>query len=318
MGRSFLIAVLMSSLAACAAEETGTELGPDAAVEEPDAEIIGSVDLNIVAPDATTPWGSIPIKGNGPPNGTLRYTTPGGGQFTEQLTSSGAFCVNVILQQDTLNTIKFEAVDPIGTYSDPVLVDVLQDGEPPNSVPGPDPKPEYSNILNGAGVSAMSVEIEEGTVEALVDGDSSAHVSIRNAKTTLDWIVLDLNERLPIQQFNIQTTQDCPMESYRILLSDDAQGDPIVWSWWPEGNWVYGDGWTMVANIDDATKAKQEIEPTLGSPLARRMAIQFLSADCGPYVGSGRHRITELEVWAQGESDDGETQKDEGPSCATN
>jgi hypothetical protein len=255
------------------------------------------------------------MTGHGPANGTLLFTTPGGGQFAEELGASGDFCVDVFLMPDSVNTIKFEAIDINGDYSEPVLVDVRQDGEPPDTTPGPDPLPGYTNIVSGAAITDMSVSVEEGDVSAMVDGDSSGAVSIRNAATDADWMVIELNERLPIQQIHIETATDCPMESYRILLNDDPQsGNPIEYDWW-SGLYYYGNGWTMIGSVTDGS-ADETIEPAIGDPRAQRLAIEFLSGDCGPFIGSGRHKITEIEVWARGEADNEEpTDPNGAPSC---
>lgn len=314
--RSFAI-ILAAALGACSAEGIGTEIEMGAADAGTPDDIIGSVELNVDAPLPSTYWGSVPMTGHGPPNGTLLFSTPGGGQFTEELGATGDFCVDVILQKDTVNTVKFEAINTNGQYSEPVFVDIRQEGQPPDVEPGDDPEPGYSNIAAGSTIQAMSVSVEEGSVAALVDGDSSAAVSLRNANTSVDWMVIELKERLPIQQVHIQTTQDCPLESYRILLNDDPQsGDPLVWSWWPEGAYVYGDGWTMIANVSGGG-TDQTITPAIGDPLAHRMAIQFLSSDCGPVVGSGRHRITEIEVWGRGQNTPGQPTGNGAPSCTS-
>ena len=152
---------------------------------------------------------------------------------------------------------------------------------------------------------------------SLTDGDKSGYVSLRNAATGPDWLVLELNERLPIEQINIETTGDCALEDYRILLNDEEDSEPpIYWSWAQGGLYVYGSGWTMVANVNDGGTS-QTVTPTIGGAKARRMAIEFLSGDCGPLVGTGRHKITEIEVWAQGDAPDGgEPVSDGAPSCA--
>ncbi len=309
-----MVVFLMSALAACSADGVGMEepTEPDAGMEVED------VTLEVDSPDASTYWTSIPMTGSGPANGTLLYTTPGGGQFTAELSATGDFCVDVILMKDTTNTIKFEAINSAGDYSEPVLVDVRQSGDAPGTDPNPEPEPGYSNIVAGATIDTMSVNIEEGDVSALVDGDSTGFVSIRNASTSADWMVIELNERLPIQQIHIETTADCAMEDYRILLNDNAQsGDPIEWSWAAGGAYVYGDGWTIIGIVTDGT-ADQTITPAIGDPRAQRMAIEFLSSDCGPFVGAGRHRITEIEVWARGEEQTGEEPPMNGaPSCAS-
>lgn len=318
MTRTSLIVLLMSSLGACSAAgvDMDTSAEPDAGVPEDD--ITGPVELEVDTPDASTYWSSVPFTGHGPVNGTLVFTTPGGGQFTEELGATGDFCVDVVLQKDTSNTIKFEAISPEGDYSDPVLVDIRQQGEPPNSDPAPDPEPGYSNIASGATIDTMSVSIEDGDVSALVDGDSSGHVSIRNAGTSADWMVIELNQRLPIEQIHIETTTDCPMDRYNILLNDDAQSeDPIVWSWAVGGAYVYGQDWTMVGSVTNGS-SDETIVPSIGGPSARRLAIEFLSRDCGPWVGSGRHRITEIEVWAQGEEQPTDEPTNNGaPSCTS-
>ncbi|MCP4447555.1 MAG: hypothetical protein GY811_19775 [Myxococcales bacterium] len=316
MRHNALALFLMSALGACSADGVGMDqdIGADAGGGD---DVVEDTNLEVDKPDASTYWLSMPMTGHGPAGGTLLYTTPGGGQFTANLGETGDFCVDVVLMKDSTNTIKFEAVNASGDYSDPVLVDVRQSGDAPGTDPSPDPEPGFSNIVSGATIDTMSVNIEEGDVAALVDGDSSGHVSIRNASTSADWMVIELNERLPIQQFHIETTPDCPMESYRILLNDDKQsGDPIVWSW-AAGEYVYGAGWTIVGIVGDGT-ADQTITPSIGDPRAERMAIEFISSDCGPFIGAGRHNITEIEVWARGdeEPDDGEPSSG-APSCNT-
>jgi hypothetical protein len=291
-------------------EQTAAE--PDAGAPD-DVEL--SVPLEVDAPSASTYWTSVPVTGHGPADGTLLFTTAGGGQFTQNLGASGDFCVDVILMSDAVNTIKFEAINPAGEYSDPVLIDVRQDGNPPDASPGPDPTPGYSNIASGAEISDMSVSVESGDVSAIVDGDTSGSVSIRNAATDADWMVIELTERLAIQQIHVETASDCPMESYRILLNDDPNSGPPIEYSWLSGLYYYGNGWTMVGVVDDGT-ADETIEPAIGDPKARRLAIEFLSGDCGPFVGTGRHKISEIEVWARGDEEPtNEGDPNGAPSC---
>ncbi len=314
MSRSTIVLILAAALAACSAEGVDTDTGaePDAGVPD-DVEV--AVPLEVDAPDASTYWTSVPVTGHGPADGTLLFTTASGGQFTQELGASGDFCVDVILTKDSVNTIKFEAINQEGTYSDPVLVDVRQDGAPPDSTPGPDPLPGFSNIASGAEISQMSVSVETGDVSAMVDGDTSGSVSIRNAATDADWLVLELTDRLAIQQFHIESATDCPMERFNILLNDDPNSGPPIEYNWISGLYYYGNGWTMVGTVDNGV-ADQTVEPAIGDPKARRMAIEFLSGDCGPFVGTGRHKINEIEVWARGEEDTTEpTDPNGAPSC---
>lgn len=313
MSRSTLVILLASSLAACSAEGVDTDtnpIGPDAG-----AVIDEGVPLEIDSPSASTYWNSIAVTGHGPANGTLVFTTPGGGQFTEDLGASGDFCVDVILMSDSVNKVKFEAIDLEGEYSDPVFIDVRQYGTPPDTRPGPDPAPGYTNIVAGADISHMSVSVEDGDVSAMVDGDTSGSVSIRNAAADADWLVIEFNERLPIQQIHIETATDCPMERYAILLNDDPQsGAPIKYNW-VTGLYYYGSGWTMVGFVSEGS-ADQTLVPSIGDPRAQRMAIEFLSGDCGPLLGSGRHKIKEIEVWARSEDNpDVPTEPTGAPSC---
>tara|TARA_R110002096_G_scaffold292224_1_gene486491 strand:- start:31494 stop:32441 length:948 start_codon:yes stop_codon:yes gene_type:complete len=313
MSQNAITLFLMSALAACSAEGVGTgePIGADAG-----DDVIVELSLEVDPTDASTYWSSIPMSGRGPAGGTLLYTTPGGGQFSENLGASGDFCVNVILKKDFVNTIKFEAVSTDGEYTDPVLMDVRQSGEPPDTEPNPDPEPGYSNIASGATIDTHTVFIEEGSFSSLVDGDSSGHIEVFNDANEPDWMVIELNDRLPIEQFHIETTTECPMESYKILLNDSAQSeDPIIWSWPAGGAYVYGAGWTIVAVVEDGS-SDEIIMPSIGDPRARRMAIEFLSGDCGSFFGRGRHDITEIEVWARGEDEPGGGQTSNGaPSC---
>lgn len=306
----FLALVAVTAIGACTASGVGEDVGPDAM--EADAS---TPELIVNPPDVSTYWNSIPITGHGPANATLIYTTPGGGQFTADLNGSGDFCVDVILQKNSVNTIKFEAVNSGAVYTPASFVDVRQQGDPPGVDPNPVPNVGYSNIAAGAEIRDLSVSIEEGSVAALVDGDSNGVVSIRNELNGPDWMVIELNERIPIEQIHIETSSDCPLESLNILLNDNAQsGDPIIDDWGPNS---YGDGWIMIASVTGNTAPEQTLEPVIGDPLAQRLAIEFLSADCGPLVGSGRHKITEIEVWGRGEDVIDETPSNNAPSCTS-
>ncbi len=288
-------------------------------MEEPTAadggfdDVESTVELEIDSPDASTYWSSVSVTGHGPANGTLIYTSSGGGQFTEPLGATGDFCVDVVLNADVNNSIKFEAVNQSGAYSEPIIVEVRQAGEPPEGEANPTPNPGFTNIALGARIDAMSVGIDDdGDVSALVDGDSSGFVTVRNSVLNSDWMVIELTDRLPIEQIHIETTEDCPMEHFRVLLSDDAQSaDPVF------NGFNYPPGWVNIAEITDGV-FDQVIEPNLGEPRARRMAIEFLSGDCSNIIETGRHRIREIEVWARGDGAPGEPGTDHGaPSCSS-
>lgn len=308
-------ALLAAILAACSADPSsgGIDDGPDAAVDDVDE---GEVPLEVDTPPPTTYWASLPLSGRGPARGTLIYTTPAGGEFATDLGADGTFCVDIQLSKGTLNRIVFEAVSPSGDYSEQVAVEVRQDGEPPDVDPQPDPQPAYVNVARDSTGFDMSVSVEEGALSGLVDDDESGVVTLRNAATALDWIAIDLTERAPIDQFRIKTTDDCPMESYDVLLNDLDNDEPVRKRVLAVDPWTYGEGWTVVATVTNGT-SNQTVYPSIGSPMARRVGIEFKSNDCAGWWEKGRHQITEIEVWAETETEQDQPTGDGSPSCST-
>jgi len=298
--------VLFLVLTACSADAVKSD------TSKVDARIPDAFVLELDPAPSSTLWSSLPITGFGPKNGTLHYTTPAGGTFTAAIGASGEFCVDVFLMKNSTNTLIFEAIPKEGGFTNSVVVEIMQTGDAPIITPPPI-VPGYSNIVAGAVLSSMSITFEKGNAAALVDGDSTAAVSIRNDLNEPDWIVLELNERLAIQQIHIETALDCPLESFRVHLNDLPQSDGLTFFAGVDG-FLYTEGWNQIAFVENGT-TDEWIIPSVGDPKAQRIAIEFISNDCGPFIGAGRHRITEIEVWARGNEQPVPPAPNAGPSC---
>lgn len=308
MRRVFALS-LASLLAACGSEGMdGEALGPDAAIDE--VEDDSPVPLTIDAVPASTPYGAVPVTGRGPAFGSLHYSSPERGQFEDTIGADGTFCVDVPLAADRTNRITFEAADGEGRFSDAVTVEVIREGTAPAS--GGDDG--LVNVARGSLGFAHSVSVEEGGLPTLVDGAlTGAYVSLRNANINVDWLAIDLSERRPVDHIRLRTTDDCPLDDYTLFLSDLDNDEPVFHRpcWGCDEVLNTEGGWVQVYSTNDGS-ADEIVTPTIGGAIASRFGIQFRSRDCGPLVGSGRHRITEIEVWALG---DGGEVDPEAPSC---
>ena len=268
----------------------------------------GPVPLVVDPPSPSTYWPKIPITGRGPGHGTLIYTSPATGQQVQELGSDGTFCVDVALAEAAVNKITFEAVGTDGQFSEQIVIEVRQDGTPPDPAPTPGQNPIHDNTAFGATEFAGTIKAADNTSrEMLVDNDEDANVVLQNDYWHADWLSIRLSESAPISMIKVITDDDCQLKDYDIWLSD-ADTDPGR----PEQS---SNDWVKLIEIRDGD-LEQEIFPPIGKPTARYLGIDVRHKGCGKVWEGGKHNVSEIQVWAEVDRDDEDTPPDY-PTCAS-
>jgi hypothetical protein len=285
--RTKWIAILAVGVAGCFAEppvvedpegNPAVDAGP---AEGEDADV--DVPLSITQIAETTPWDTVPVRGVGPERGTVLVETPSHGTKTAELGSDGTFCIDVPLDLETVNVLRFQAIDDEGRYSEEEVAEVTQEGTPPEP---PEPE-EPENAALGATVDRMSISAT-GDLGALSDGDHETSVFIENSMWHNDWLILTLEEPTGVELIRVVSGIDCPMEEYMVWMTPEAAPED------PSDN-PEGDDWALVYHVEagDGDEAFLLHEPAVVSHLA----IVFLSGDCGSFYEPGEHVVREIEAW---------------------
>jgi len=281
-----------------------------------------SVELLLGDVASETPWLSVPVRGQGPAGGMVRYTSTQAGQGTKNLDHEGEFCMDVRLAPGSLNTLVFEAVDPSGALSEPITIEVAQDG----SVVLPEEEtPDLVNVAEGAEEFDVHASFEQGDFADLVDGKNSNYATIQNNGHLIfvqDFLTFDLPEQARVERVLVHSSSDCPLEAFDLYLTDAADAGPLytydVISL--DDNVQLGPEWVMVASVTGGG-AVAEVPVTLGGAVARSVGIEFRSHDCGSTlgpvnIGAGVHKIGEVKVLALADPDADLTGNDDTPRCS--
>jgi hypothetical protein len=278
-----LLACPLASLGACSAEGTDDYVPDGPGPEDPsDPTDPDAPTLSVTMAPEETRFYTAPIEGMGPSRGTLLVQSQGGNVLAIDIGPDGRFCVDVLLERGTLNHIMLQALDSTsGAYTNTVLVEVLQQGDPPEA-----PQDESSkNVALSGSVERMSVVLTEGVLSYLNDGDPNTFVDLKNNWDGADWLILRLGERAPVELLRIEGVEGCHLQKFAVMLSDaDQPGDPRV---------GHPDWWTCPdCDVDGAPPT---IEFRFDAVVARFVGIHFKSRSCGGWVG--HHKVREIQAW---------------------
>jgi hypothetical protein len=275
--------------------------GVDAGVEDPALPT-----LRVNSPGVSTYWDSVPLTGQGPSNGTLIVESGNGQVTSKELGSDGSFCIDISLIKGTVNTITVRGISAFGDYSLPEVLEIRQEGEPPDNGNGGGTTITYANVGRNASNFLGTVSAIDGSnFYMLSDGNHSAFVTIKNAATSGDKLYFKLSDYANVKEIRFLGTADCYLEKFRVFLSDNI-ADP--------GD-VYGASWTQVADVSNGTSDYKVT--TSGSNMARWLGIDFRSRDCGPAIGPAEHQLYEIEAWAEVSEEDPGEGGTGAPSCAS-
>jgi hypothetical protein len=266
------------------------------------------VQLHVNDPGVTTYWGSVPLTGQGPSNGTLLVEANDGNVQSVPLGGDGSFCVDVSLTKGSVNTITIEAISAMGKYSAPHTVQVRQEGEPPEQGGEGTPQISYKNIARNATNFLGTVSTIDGSFYYLGDGSTSAFVTIKNNGNLLsgaDNLYFKLSDTARVKELRFLSTTDCVLQKFTVYLSDN-NSDP--------GS-VGGSAWTQVADVTNGSSDYKVTPSSTGD--ARWLGIDFNSRDCGPAIGAAHHKLIEIEAWAEVIVDDDGEGGTGAPSCAS-
>ena len=305
----------MSLLLACRAdypidEEDTTLPRPP---REPAYDPNEPVEVVIKTFELTTNEYTIPIRGTGPTLGWVKITSPNNNfEMEKDIGDSGSFCANIPLSKDQVNSVTFEPFDRTGRSGEPVIKDITQSGSP--QVPTPeDIRSNPENIAKGMGGFNKTVEVLDGKMSYLTDGDRSTVVTLDNRTGRRDYLEFDLSREADVENIRIVSPSDCPVEEAIIYMTTQS-GVPLtnspletIWNDLDElivdpeleptnDEW---DVWGYVYNSAGNPEVYVSPESTNGN-IASRIAIEFTSKDCGlfDFILEGAHKIREIEVEA--------------------
>ena len=281
-------------------------MGSDGGVYvEPDIPTPGETPVDAPAPTVeldpvpvVTHWDTVKLSGRGPAHGTVLVETLSHGAMSNRIDSTGVFCIDVPLGDvHSENEISVRAIDAMGRYSEPVLLDVVREAAPDL------PEPVVAEVLNvatnGEPELGMATVIG-GQLSAVTDGNPGTFVELRDdgSTDTTSWLMVRLTERSTVDRLVLSTTADHRLLEFKVLLSDEAMPTPPI-----DGD----SGWTEVAHIvatEETASAHHEL--TFDATVAQYVGIQLLLSEetsWQPCLNTsvfcrGLHQIKELEAWS--------------------
>jgi hypothetical protein len=316
---------------AVACSSSNPEPLPD--LSQPDAgqdETPGEVPLSVKSSVVETPWSSLVVTGTGPAQGTLIYNSTARGEDTITLGSTGEFCLDIPLAEGA-NTIKFEAIDAGGNYSEAKFLDVTRAGEPPTPTADPVDEPgvsdrtagaTYYNNADGSGVG--EVELTAGQWADMVNNNTADNVKFKGGWANNEAVAYELSEKMRVHKFEITAPafdgDTCGPQAFDIYVTNAPE---------PEMSFD-GTNWVKVAWVD--TSGGEEGEKHIAKSVAEgstyvldskargipatHVAIVGRNATCG---GLGNeYGISEIRVIAEeaGGNVDDTVDCQGAPSCA--
>jgi hypothetical protein len=309
------------SLGAFACSSSNPDPIPE--LEQPDAgseQQPGAVPLSVQSSVVETPWSSLVVTGSGPAQGTLVYNTTARGEDTITLGSTGEFCLDIPLV-DGANTIKFEAIDAGGSYSEAKFLEVTRAGETPEPEPDPVEGPgvsdrtdgsTYYNNADGSGVG--DVELTGGQWADMVNDNTSDNVKFKGGWVSNEAVAYALPEEMRVHGFEVTAPamdgDTCGPQAFDLYVANAPE---------PEMSFD-GINWVKVAALEKADSVEEGTTYELASSSrgipATHFAIVGRNATCG---GLGNeYGISEIRVLAEEEGSGGETNTDcqGAPTCA--
>lgn len=296
-----VLLLLLLSQAACIAEEpdSSTEvLGPDAGqvVEEEEEQ---PVLLDVHGIPTQTYWDSVPVVGQGPESGSV-IIEGSQGPIAVDLGSDGSFCVDMPLEKGRSNSLGLVAIDMEGERSEAVVLEILQDGEPP---PPNQALPAKNIALGGLPAAQSTVTVETGSASDMTDGKLGTSAFLSDATFSYDWIIIRNPIADGVEKIRIISDLECPMDEYLLHTAPGATAatpapgaaESDVGGWTYRGHFGSEDTPSLAVNCSTKDFACQEYN--FPSTVVGALGIRFVSDDCHNFFGLGKHRILEIEAW---------------------
>jgi len=316
-----LARILLASISAVAigCSASNPDDIPDIAPDAGGDVTPGVVSLRVDDPVVKTPWPTVMVTGRGPAKGTLLISSTARGEDSQSIPATGDFCIDVPLA-DGENTIKFEAIDAEGTYSDPVFVSVSREGELPGGNPTPIEGPGISDRTAGAsyydnadGSEAGAVDLVEGAWGDLVDNNSSNLVRFAGGWVNNEAVAYKLAKKMNVHGFNVTAPAfddpTCGPQAFDIYVANDAAPkmdfDGVVWM--KVASLVSAD-----ALEDGGTYKLSSI--SRGIP-ATHFAIVGRDATCGGF--GNEYGVSEIRVLAEDDDSGPIDVGPQAPSCVS-
>jgi len=301
--RALLFALLLTSGAACIAEEPGTGGGggggADAGPIQPDAAEDQGVPLSVEGLPPQTYWDTVPLFGHGPANGTVIVEGPTD-TVSAELGVDGSFCIDVPLDKGTVNALAIVAIDAGGERSESQSFQVTQAGEPPD--PG-EPVPAR-NIALGGLPTPGSIAEEQGTYPAMTDGNRNTGVMLQNDIFSSDWIVIRVPTPDGVETIRVYGDEECLIGDYLVHTAPSVQTDMPE----PGGQNVDVNPWTFRGrfgsdnatndfNVTDCSEGNTPCQEfNFDSAITGAIGIHFVGNGCGNFAPQ-EHTINEIEAW---------------------
>jgi hypothetical protein len=234
-----------------------------------------------------------PFRGVAP--GADRVVARGGAGAAQPVTvgTDGKFCIEVLLNRDSLNTVTFSPVDGNGCPGTDLVRTIEH-----KTCAAPDAAASEVNYAKGASVVSSSAP-SKGSNTYLVDGKTDTVVEYQGGWGWTDaniWVGVALSQPVELQKVVVRWRDSegsgCDFGySYKVAIS--AYTDP--------GKMDLNSGaWTLFQDISGGDGGEDSYLPDSPAPLARHVALLLKKNGCNDW--SETFALRELEVWGKDSS----------------
>jgi hypothetical protein len=275
------------------------------------------------APNAEVKWHhrTIPIHGRGTPGAQVLHfrSTAMRPEMPLDIPANGAFCLDVplVLGRNEIQLQVQLGPEPEQWSAVLRLMVHRDDGTAEAAAATPSgaeaAQPVWRDLLAGAPVDVtpgMTVDPPE-SLALITDGKVEPAVRLTDALYRRNWVRLRLNEPTPIEQFQIRSDPNCPLQQYMLLASEvERPEQPNL-----------GGSWRRLRKVEGGS-GFEEFAPEILVLAPRWVALLFLTSDCGDRAGSWVHRVAEIRARtrvapAAGTGPNSTSGDDSSPKCGS-
>jgi hypothetical protein len=242
----------------------------------------------IQPPTTPTPWQSARILGTAVAgdlvvvyqDGTKRpYSVP------------GDFCIDLPLKAGTVNRFMLHSADRCGNESDPVAVEVTQQGTPRTGDPGKDSENVASANAGAQAETSMWLAPFDGPLDNLNDGNAGTYAGFAN-NWGEHWVKISFTSQRALKQVKMTAPSGCTLPEFQLYYSGLANPSP------PPGT-----DWTKISAAATGKDTPQETFDFPGEMVTSAAHIALVtnlghtvSTNCGWFAEAGL-AISEIEAW---------------------
>ncbi len=276
----------------------GGVIGPDAGMPDAIPEEDLGVQLQVEGLPPQTYWDTVPVFGRGPANGTV-IIEGNVGSVSVELSPDGSFCLDVPLEQGSLNSLEMVAIDDVGERSDSQNFDVSQSGEPPAAG---DPVAAKNILLGALPTVESTVDAQVGSFSAMTDGNLNSSVRLQNAVWDDDWFILRVPSPDGVESIKVYSNPECTMGDYSVYSAPAVQpnmmqpGPGEASPWTLRGSYKEAGPDVNVTDCSEGGFPCQEYQ--FNATVTGAIGVIFAGGECTNGWGLDEHTVQEIQAWS--------------------